>query len=171
MIIHLVGTKAQYIKMAPVILETARQGLPYKLIYTGQHSETFNDLQSNFGLGPPDIRLTEQTEVTDRQFFVKWLWAVRRTAYSSIMRETWTDASAIVVHGDTASTLLGARIAKRYRRPLVHVEAGLRSFNYFHPFPEEVIRVLVSRSTTLHCCPDAVAIQNLDRRRLAARGF
>jgi len=163
MIIHLVGTKAQYIKMAPVILETARQGLAFQLIYTGQHSETFSDLQSNFGLGPPDIRLSELTEAKDRQSFIRWLWAARRAANSSSMRHVWNDASAIVVHGDTASTLLGARIAKRYRRPLVHVEAGLRSFNYFHPFPEEIIRVMVSRTTALHCCPDAVAMQNLGR--------
>ncbi|HVC38009.1 MAG TPA: UDP-N-acetylglucosamine 2-epimerase [Gammaproteobacteria bacterium] len=167
MIIHLVGTKAQYIKMAPVILETARKGLAFQLIYTGQHSETFSDLQSNFGLGPPDIRLTEQTEAKDRQSFIRWLWAARRAANSSSMRPVWNDASAIVVHGDTASTLLGARIAKRYHRPLVHIEAGLRSFNYLHPFPEEITRVLVSKSTALHCCPDTVAMQNLEWAKVA----
>jgi UDP-N-acetylglucosamine 2-epimerase (non-hydrolysing) len=166
MIIHLVGTKAQYIKMAPVILETERRQLPCKLIYTGQHSETFDDLQKNFGLHGPDLRLTSDDEATDRQSFLKWVRSAWRAANSSAIRDIWSDASAIVVHGDTASTLLGARIAKKYGRPLVHVEAGLRSFNYLHPFPEELIRVLVSRSAAVHCCPDEVAFRNLELARV-----
>lgn len=162
MIIHLIGTKAQYIKMAPVILETARHQLPYKLIYTGQHSETFDDLQKNFGLHEPDLRLTSDREATDRQSFLKWAWSAWREANSPAVRDIWPKASAIVVHGDTASTLLGAKIANRYDRPLVHIEAGLRSFNFLHPFPEELIRVRVSRYTAVHCCPDKIAVRNLE---------
>jgi UDP-N-acetylglucosamine 2-epimerase (non-hydrolysing) len=166
MVLYLIGTKAQYIKMAPVILESERQKLPYQLIYTGQHSETFDDLQANFGLRPPDLILVEQPEATDRQSFSKWLLRAYRAAKSSYMRNVLDDVDAVVVHGDTASTLLGTRIAKQHRRLLVHVEAGLRSFNYFHPFPEEIIRVLVSKSTNLHCCPDDTAINNLDMAKV-----
>jgi UDP-N-acetylglucosamine 2-epimerase (non-hydrolysing) len=161
MILYLIGTKAQYIKMAPVIKETARCGLPFKLVYTGQHSETFSDLQQNFGLAEPDMTLVNNAEATDRQSFARWLWRAVRSSRSSAAGDVFAAASCIVVHGDTASTLLGAYIARRYRRPLVHVEAGLRSYNYAHPFPEEAIRVMVSRFTSLHCCPDDIAVRNL----------
>lgn len=167
MLVYLIGTKAQYIKMAPVVLETLRRGLDYRLVYTGQHSETFEDLQRNYGLPPAHAVLVEQVEATDRQSFARWLWRSWRASRSPQMRRLWEGASAIVVHGDTASTLLGARIARQAQRPLVHVEAGLRSFNFFHPFPEEIIRVLVSRSVALHCCPDDTSAKNLQRANTA----
>lgn len=167
MLVYLIGTKAQYIKMAPVVLETIRRGLDYRLVYTGQHSETFEDLQRNYGLPPAHAVLVDQAEASDRQSFAKWLWRSWRAARGATMRRVWERASAIVVHGDTASTLLGARIARQARRPLVHVEAGLRSFNFFHPFPEEIIRVLVSKSVALHCCPDDISAGNLRRANTA----
>jgi len=171
MIIHLIGTKAQYIKMAPVVLECMRRGLPCSIIYTGQHSETFADLQANFGLPGPDRKLYGAGEATDRQSFIKWLREAWKNATSPAFADIWRQAAAMVVHGDTASTLLGARVARRFGIPLVHVEAGLRSFNYLHPFPEEIIRVMVSKQASVHCCPDEVAAGNLRRAKVKGEIF
>jgi UDP-N-acetylglucosamine 2-epimerase (non-hydrolysing) len=161
MIVYLIGTKAQYIKMAPVVLETMARGLPFKLVLTGQHNETFEDLQQNFSLPDADLVLVHGGEAKDRTGFAKWVWRALLASGSPEARQIWREAGVIVVHGDTASTLLGAYIGRRYRRPVAHVEAGLRSFNYFHPFPEELIRVMVSKVASLHLCPDAVAEGNL----------
>jgi UDP-N-acetylglucosamine 2-epimerase (non-hydrolysing) len=165
MIVYIIGTKAQYIKMAPVVLETIAQGLPFRLVLTGQHSETFDDLQQNFGLPPADLTLVDGSEAKDRISFARWIWRSFLAARLPRPQRLWRQASVIVVHGDTASALLGAGIGWSYRRPVVHVEAGLRSFNYLHPFPEELIRVLVSHIATLHLCPDAVAAKNLQGAR------
>lgn len=165
MIVYIIGTKAQYIKMAPVVLETISQRLPFRLVLTGQHNETFDDLQQNFGLPPADLTLVEGSEAKDRVSFARWIWRSLVAVRSPRAKQFWRQASVIVVHGDTASALLGAAIGWRHSRPVAHVEAGLRSFNYFHPFPEELIRVLVSCTATLHLCPDMVAAKNLQGAR------
>ena len=161
MIVYLLGTKAQYIKMAPVVSETILRGLPYRLVLTGQHNETFNDLQKNFGLPSSDLTLVQGSEAKDRISFARWVKEALAAAKSAQAKKIWQEASVIVVHGDTASTLLGAYIGRCHRKPVAHVEAGLRSFNFFHPFPEELIRILVSRMAELHLCPDTAAEKNL----------
>jgi UDP-N-acetylglucosamine 2-epimerase (non-hydrolysing) len=166
MIVYLVGTKAQYIKMAPVILETRRRGAPMRIVYTGQHSETFEDLQENFGLPGPDHVLFDDDEAKDHTTFFRWLWKALRASGSKASLEMWRGADFIVVHGDTASTLLGAWIGWRRGVAVAHVEAGLRSFDYFHPFPEEIVRVAVSRIARLHFCPDQQAVNNLLKARV-----
>ncbi|MBN7136882.1 hypothetical protein A7A76_19260 [Lysobacter enzymogenes] len=162
MLVYVVGTKAQYIKMAPVIAETARRQIRYSLVFTGQHRETFDELQRNFSLTGPDHVLVPGEEVKTRLSFLSWgLRAWRRAGARELRDDVWSQARAVVVHGDTASTLLGALIAKRFSLPLAHVEAGLRSFDLLHPFPEEAIRILVSKMTALHLCPDRVSLGNL----------
>ncbi len=165
MIVYFIGTKAQYIKMAPVILETMKRKLPFRLVLTGQHSETFDDLQRNFGLPQADFLLVDSGEAKDRISFLHWVRQSTAAAHATAAVRIWREASVIVVHGDTASALLGAYIGWRFRRPVAHVEAGLRSFSYRHPFPEELIRVLVSRIATLHFCPDATAMDNLAKAK------
>lgn len=172
-VLYLVGTKAQYIKMAPVLLESLRQGLPHRLVLTGQHRETFDELQSNFGLPDADHVLVQGGEAVDHYSFASWLRKAWRNAGSPGMRQLWSESASIVVHGDTASTLLGALLGWRFSVPVVHVEAGLRSHNILHPFPEELVRVAVSRFTALHLCPDEIAYENLRRakgRRVVTRG-
>ena len=71
-----------------------------------------------------------------------------------------------LVHGDTFSTLLGALVGKLIGAEVVHVESGLRSFNLWHPFPEELTRLAVFRLTDIACCPGAWASGNLRGRRL-----
>lgn len=161
MLVYVVGTKAQYIKMAPVIRETISRQLPYSLVFTGQHRETFDELQRNFGLPAPDHVLVPEEEVKTRLSLLAWAFKAWRRAGSSELRAIWSKASALIVHGDTASTLLGALIGRRFSVPVAHVEAGLRSFDILHPFPEELIRVAVSKLTELHLCPDRTALGNL----------
>jgi UDP-N-acetylglucosamine 2-epimerase (non-hydrolysing) len=71
------------------------------------------------------------------------------------------DYDWILVHGDTLSTLVGAIWARRTRRPLAHVEAGLRSKSLFNPFPEEINRRWVSKLAQVHFPPDDWSKENL----------
>src|SRR5690606_22023914 len=69
----------------------------------------------------------------------------------------------VIVHGDTLTTLIGARWGRKLGLPVVHVEAGLRSKSLFNPFPEEINRRLVSRRAKYHMVPDATAEENLKK--------
>src|SRR6478736_5894436 len=101
----LVGTKAQFIKTAPILRAFDASGIGYRLIYTGQHSETFDVLEAAFGTRPPDDVLVPSFEAATHSGFAKWTLAFWRAALSRIMRGAWRGASAGLVHGDTASTL------------------------------------------------------------------
>lgn len=73
-----------------------------------------------------------------------------------------------VIHGDTPSTLLGLLMAKRVGKTVVHLEAGLRSFKLFRPFPEEIIRIICMHFSDILIAPSDWAEQNL--RRMKVRG-
>jgi len=160
-VLVLVGTKAQLIKTAPILREMDARAHPYRLIYTGQHSETFSILERAFGLEPAEDVLVPRFEAATHMGFLKWTcqywWAVMKRIRSG----EWRGASWGLVHGDTASTLFGALALRMAGIKVAHVEAGLRSTRLLEPFPEEIIRRLVSRLSQLHLTPDARATANL----------
>ena len=157
----LVGTKAQYIKTAPILRELDAQRVPYRLVYTGQHSETFDLLEAAFGTRPADDVMVPQFEAATHASFAQWTFAFWRKALARIVRGEWRGARYGLVHGDTASTLFTAIALRLAGVPVVHIEAGLRSPKLMEPFPEEIVRRLVSRLTAVHFPPDAPAAANL----------
>ena len=165
MVLVLIGTKAQFIKMAPVLIEMDRRGLPYRLVYTGQHSETFADLERSFGVRRPDAVLVPNFEADTHIGFVEWTWRFWVASLRPSSRALLRGCSAALVHGDTASTFFGAILARLFGIPVVHIEAGLRSESLSDPFPEEIIRRWVSRLARVHLCPDRTAVRNLHRAK------
>lgn len=167
MIHVLIGTRAQLIKMAPVICEIERRQIPLNLILTGQHQETISGLLQDFGVTTVPVWLHAGQEISGLGQVVPWfsrcLWKL--VSRSSPLPMGSRD-DIILVHGDTFSTLLGA-LAGRIRRMRVgHVESGLRSHNVLHPFPEELTRLAVFRLTDIAFCPDAWSEQNLKNYHL-----
>lgn len=160
----LLGTKAQLIKMGPIMRSLAAQGIEYRFIHSGQHQETISDLIANFDIKSPDIFLHKGKDITGiiqmlfwaikilltGLFNREWLWGTREKGY-------------VLVHGDTFSTLLGALLAKMHGHKTVHVESGLRSFNIFHPFPEELTRIITMRLADIAFAPGAWAASNLEK--------
>ena len=165
--IHVViGTKAQLIKMAPVMKLLQDRDIPYNYISTGQHRETMDDIHGNFGLKQPDYRLYEGRDITSVIQMAGWgMRNILRTLRNK--REIFKgDSNGIVlVHGDTFSTLLGAVMGKVAGLRVAHVESGLRSFNLFHPFPEEITRVLTFRLAEYMFCPGEWAVDNVKKYR------
>lgn len=168
MIIVLLGTRAQLIKMAPVMRELQRRSVPYKLIYTGQHKETIAQLASDFAVPPPEEYVYGGGEVTGVIQMVRWFVY----CLCKLLRGRGTflplhpsAADVIVVHGDTLSTLLGALIGRLTGMRVAHVEAGLRSHNLLQPFPEELTRLAVFRLSNIAFCPGEWAYRNMKRFR------
>lgn len=159
----LIGTKAQFIKMAPVLVEMDRRGASYTLVYTGQHFETFDLLEQAFGTRAPDEILVPEFEAATHRGFARWTFLFWRETARRILAGRWRGHSWALVHGDTASTLFGAVAARLAGVKVAHIEAGLRSPRLMEPFPEEIVRRLVSKLSRLHFAPDDVSCDNLER--------
>ena len=162
-IMVLVGTKAQFVKMAPVLLALDEIAAPYSLVYTGQHSETFDAMEVVFGIRGSDHNLIPNYEADTHLSFFRWTVLFWVRAFRKKFRKLWRDHEVFVVHGDTASTLYGACLGRIFRKKVAHVEAGLRSPTLWDPIPEEIIRRFVSRIAEIHYCPDDWSCSNLHK--------
>lgn len=166
-----VGTKAQYIKMAPLLRRMDSEGVPYRLIDSGQHGGLTVALRQELGLREPDYRLGGHRDVVSVPQAVAWSLRLAGHLVSRPRlrgRAFGGHGGVCVVHGDTPSTLLSALLAKRAGLDVAHVEAGLRTFRWLHPFPEEIVRVLVGRIADILFAPGPVAAANL--RKTAVEG-
>ena len=158
------GTKAQLVKMAPVMKGLEEQGIPYNFVFSGQHKETMQELIEVFGIKQPDTILYRGKDITGigQMFF----WAMRIVFYTlRHKREVWCgDRKGVVLnHGDTFSTLLGSVLAKLSGLYSAHIESGLRSHGLFDPFPEELTRLLVFRLSDYYFAPGEKPLANLMR--------
>lgn len=164
--IHIViGTKAQLIKMAPIMVELENKKIPYNYIFTGQHKLTMDELRENFNIKAPDITLYKGKDITGLIQSMIWLTSIcLKTLFKKKEILGKTDKSHILLtHGDTFSTVLGALMGKIARIKVAHIESGLRSFKIFAPFPEEINRLITFRLSDIYFCPGSWAINNLKK--------
>lgn len=166
--VHIVlGTKAQLIKMAPLMAIMEKRNIPYNFIFTGQHKETIDDLRENFSIKKPDITLHDGKDITSISSMFFWSLKIlfkSLTGKRKIFGITDKD-DIVLVHGDTFSTLLGALMGKIAGLKVGHVESGLRSFNIFNPFPEELTRILTFKLSDFYFCPGLWAMENLKKEK------
>ena len=140
----MIGNRPQFVKAAAVSTKL-RERAEEVLVHTGQHydrelSEIFFE---ELGLPPPDHQLNVGSGSHAEQT------AAIMTALEPLLAELNPDA--VLVYGDTNSTLGGALVAAKAQVPLAHVEAGMRSFN--RSMPEEVNRVVADALAALRCAP------------------
>src|SRR3989441_4821674 len=161
-VVSIVGTRPEVIKMAPVVHELRRRHSAFKhtLVNTSQHREMLVSVMSLFGMEPDiDLKLMEENQ-TLASFASRSL-----SSLTNLLSELKPDL--ILIQGDT-TTVMTAALAAFYQDVRVgHVEAGLRSFNRRHPFPEEINRRFVGLLADLHFAPTERARQNLVRDGVA----
>jgi UDP-N-acetylglucosamine 2-epimerase len=170
-VIHVfLGTKAQYIKTAPLLRVLDRAGVEYRLIDSGQHGALSVGLRKELGVRAPDHVLGADRDVETIPQAIRWALGLawRLVARRRLFAEVFGGRGGVcVVHGDTPSTLLSTLMARRAGLYVAHLEAGLRSGHLLHPFPEELIRVVVMRLADVLFTPDQEAIDNLARMRVS----
>lgn len=166
------GTKAQYIKTAPLLRLMDERGVVYRLIDSGQHANLATSLRAELGVRQPDHVLGGADDVDTVPQAIRWSagLAARLGSAAWLRREVFGGAGGIcIVHGDTPSTLLSTLMARRAGLRVAHLEAGLRSHSLLHPFPEEAIRLLVMRWSALLFAPTTEAVENLAHMGVVGR--
>ena len=150
-IIFIFGTRPEIIKLAPVILEMKKYPQDYNVIIcnTEQQKQLSNQTLEYFGL-KADINLDCMRENQS----LSSVQARILTSLDKVFCEHEIDAT--IVQGDTMTVLCGALTSFYHKKPVFHVEAGLRSYDIYEPFPEEVMRQMTSRVATLHFAPTEV---------------
>jgi UDP-GlcNAc3NAcA epimerase len=167
-IVSIVGARPQFVKLAPMCRAVAAhnakgEGTPVEhvIVHTGQHydpelSDVFfeeleiprADYNLGVGSGPHGRQVGRMLET-----------------FESLLLESRPDA--VVVYGDTNSTIAGALVAAKLQIPVAHVEAGLRSFN--RAMPEEINRIATDHVSDLLFAPTPTAMKWLEREGLGAR--
>jgi UDP-N-acetylglucosamine 2-epimerase (non-hydrolysing) len=155
------GTRPEAIKMAPIVLALRSDPRfdPY-VIVTGQHREMLDQVLQLFGIRPDaDLDI-----IRPRQS----LTSVTTRTLDGLAPLLTDDLAAVLVQGDTTTTMATALAAFYARIPTVHVEAGLRTGNRWSPYPEEMNRLLTTRLASLHLAPTWTARENLLREGIPA---
>src|SRR5262249_53970740 len=159
-LLTVLGARPQFIKAAAVSrLLANRPGFRELLVHTGQHyDENMSDVFfAELGIRPPAWRLGVGSATHGAQ-----TGRMLERIEEVIQKEK---PDALLVYGDTNSTLAGALAAAKLHIPIAHVEAGLRSFN--QKMPEEINRVLTDHVSKWLFCPTQAAIDNLKREGIA----
>jgi UDP-N-acetylglucosamine 2-epimerase (non-hydrolysing) len=175
--IHIfVGTKAQFIKMAPIMQELDKREMTYNFIDAGQHAGLTGELIEQFGLRLPDVRLRNSSQsITTIWEAVRWFFT--SMIYLLFQKQRILDRvfkgqrGICLIHGDTLTTLISLFYAKRCGLKVAHVEAGLRSYHLLEPFPEEIIRLIAMRYSDILFTPSSWAYDNLAKMGYANKAI
>ncbi len=155
------GTRPEAIKMAPVILELGKYGDVFEpvVVVTGQHRQMLDQVMKVFGLRSDyDLAVMEANQ-TLTSIVTKSLTGLEEI----VLRER---PDLLIVQGDTSTVFAAALAAFYHRVPVGHVEAGLRTFDKWQPFPEEINRKLTTALADLHFAPTATAVRNLREEKV-----
>ena len=156
-IMSVFGTRPEAIKMCPLVQELAnREGIESLCCVTAQHRQMLDSVLEVFQVKPDwdlDIMTPRQTLST--------ITSKCLTGMDEAIDALKPDM--ILVHGDTSTTFAGALSAFYHQVSVGHVEAGLRTYDKYSPFPEEMNRKLVSAIADLYFCPTANNRANLER--------
>ena len=150
------GTRPEAIKMAPLVKEFQKHPGEFRttVCVTGQHREMLDQVLHIFDIRPDyDLNIMKQGQdlydVTARVL----------TGMRDVLKEAAPDV--VLVHGDTTTSTAAALAAFYQQIPVGHVEAGLRTYNIYSPWPEEMNRQLTGRIATYHFAPTPLSKSNL----------
>ncbi len=135
------GTRPEFLKLIVLIQTLRAANFPLKVIRIGQHNSIFDGEVYDEFISIEESQLAHN-RITDiaSQIFAK-------------LPAVLGDCNKVLVQGDTATVAFAAQVAHILRKRLIHLEAGMRTYNLANPFPEEGFRQMVSRIADVHLCP------------------
>jgi UDP-N-acetylglucosamine 2-epimerase (non-hydrolysing) len=147
MILFCFGTRPEWLKIKPIIKLMGKD--EYKLLFTGQHLDLLKDLQVDY-----KIEIKESENRLDNLIA------------SCLLQFPQDRFDAVLVQGDTASALACALAAFNRQLKIYYLEAGLRSYNMQHPYPEEAYRQMISRIADVCFSPTELSASNLKNEKV-----
>ena len=149
------GTRPEYIKIKP-ILRALRGRTSYKVLFTGQHPDLVSNIQEDviaLDIGNGDNRLD--------------------SIVASVMDQghVFEGIDSVMVQGDTTSAFAIALAAFHRNIKVIHLEAGLRTYDLNHPYPEEFNRQAISRIADINLCPTEISYANLLDEKVSGKAF
>ena len=158
-VLTVIGTRPEAIKLAPVVLELQQRSIDSRVCLTSQHGTLATEALDVFGItpdvvldGPGDTLCSSAARVLE--------------GMDSVLRNEQPDW--VIVEGDTTTVLAASLAAFYHGIRVAHVEAGLRSGDLRHPFPEEAHRRMTAVVASLHLAPTEQARANLEAEGIAA---
>ncbi len=159
-ILTIVGARPQFVKAAVVSKALSEVGIQEKIIHTGQHYD--HDMSTIFwdelNIPAPQINLGVGSGNHGKQTGI-----MLQKLEQYILNESENPA-ALLVYGDTNSTLAGALVASKLHIPVIHVEAGLRSFNKM--MPEEINRIMTDHVSDILFCSSELGVDQLKKENI-----
>jgi len=159
------GTRPEAAKMAPLVNALERDARVRSIVcVTAQHREMLDQVLAIFGIAPAfDLNIMRENQT---------LADITTRALGGLLEVFSAERPDLVlVHGDTTTTLAASLAAFYARIPVGHVEAGLRTYDKYQPFPEEMNRRLTTALTDLHFAPTCAAKANLLRENVPESGI
>lgn len=160
-VMSIFGTRPEAIKMAPLVKELERRKEIESIVcVTAQHREMLDQVLETFDIKPDyDLNIMKQgqtlSEITSRTLL----------GLEEVIKEVKPDI--VLVHGDTTTTFAGALAAFYNQVSIGHVEAGLRTYDKYSPFPEEMNRQMVDSMTDLYFAPTKISKENLLKQNIS----
>lgn len=154
-VLSIFGTRPEAIKMAPIIKEMEKcEHISQEVCVTAQHREMLDQVLDIFNIKPDyDLNIMTQNQT------LTGITINALKGLEDVLEKSKPDI--ILVHGDTTTTFVGSLAAFYKKIKIGHVEAGLRTYNKYEPFPEEMNRKLTGAMADLHFAPTNLSKENL----------
>jgi UDP-N-acetylglucosamine 2-epimerase (non-hydrolysing) len=160
MILLAYGTRPEYIKFKPLIHEFDSNNFPYRTLFTGQHPDLLKERKADFMMGG----IIEGSNRLDSI-------VASAMNYLSVVKHVEENITHVMVQGDTTSAMAIALSAFHHGIKVIHLEAGLRTYDKKNPYPEEINRKIISQLTDIHLCPTVLGLENLAHERAGGKTF
>jgi UDP-N-acetylglucosamine 2-epimerase (non-hydrolysing) len=146
-----IGTRPEWIKIKPLLSVFKAHNIIYKCLFTGQHKDLLKEHKFDYTLSIPETDINRLNVVA-----------------ASILNHNikQSDWDYVLVQGDTISAYALALAAFNNNIQIIHLEAGLRSYDLNHPYPEEAYRQMISRIATINLCPTELSCDHLKAEKV-----
>ncbi|MFV0178225.1 UDP-N-acetylglucosamine 2-epimerase (non-hydrolyzing) [Empedobacter falsenii] len=160
MIAIIYGTRPEFLKVYPIILEAKKRALTFTTINTGQHTSMLTEMEELFGYKPDYTLKSQSNAYSNSNLLAKLIDSIAEVVKSNAVEK-------IIAQGDTFTVLASSMVAFLEKREFYHIEAGLRTDDIRFPFPEEYNRRVVSLTSEINFAPTPLAKENLLKENIS----
>lgn len=154
------GTRPEWIKIKPLLNAFKKEGIRYGVLNVRQHTNLLEDTNEvNYVL-----------DIYDNYPKANRLDVIMSNIVN-IPPAAFAEKTHVLVQGDTATALMCALAAFHRKIPVIHLEAGLRTYDKENPYPEEIYRQLISKISDVHLAPTSTNIKNLEQEHIFGKRF